>query len=39
MRLVGLRRENFKTLGIKRVPKELPDLAKELSQPSNGGNG
>ena len=31
MRLVGLRRENFKTLGIKRVPKELPDLTKALS--------
>ncbi len=31
-RLAGHLRENLKTLGLKRVPKEIPDLAKELQQ-------
>ena len=30
-RLAGHLRENLKTLGLKRVPKEIPDLAKELA--------
>ena len=31
-RLAGHLRENLKTLGLKRVPKEIPDLARELQQ-------
>ncbi len=31
-RLAGHLRENLKTLGLKRVPKEIPDLARELAQ-------
>ncbi len=29
-RLAGHLRENLKTLGLKKVPKEIPDLAQEL---------
>ncbi len=31
-RLAGHLRENLKTLGLKRVAKEIPDLARELQQ-------
>ena len=31
-RLAGHLRENLKTLGLKRVSKEVPDLAQELSR-------
>ncbi len=30
-RLAGHLRENLKTIGTKRVPKEIPDLAKQLA--------
>ncbi len=31
-RLAGHLRENLKTLGLKRMPKEIPDLARELAR-------
>ena len=34
MRLLGHRRENFKALGLKRVPREIPDLARALAASS-----